>query len=335
MKRNQAASPAGRLVVLAGLLIAAILLSLLLGSTNLSMVEVIQAALQGDMDSTALRIFLYVRLPRTLGGILCGCGLAVSGAVLQVELNNSLVGPNIIGVNAGAGFASLLVLALFPATASLLPAAAFVGALLCTLLIYGVARCTGASRMTIVLAGVAVSSIINAASSCIKILFPDVLAAYNSFSVGTLSGVTMDKLLAALPYLAVGLLAVLLLSGDMNVLVLGEEIAQSLGLRVDRCRLLLILAASVLAGAAVSFAGLVGFVGLLVPHIVRILLGTDNRLVVAGSALLGACGVLLCDLLGRTLFAPFEIHVGILLSLVGGVYFVCLLLRRRGGKLHA
>lgn len=324
--------PAAILLILAAILALAILLSLMFGSTRLSLEEVLRAAQAGDMTSPDLRIFLYARLPRTLGGILCGCGLAVSGAVLQVVLNNSLAGPNVIGVNAGAGFASLLVMALFPWSAALLPAAAFLGALACTLLIYGVARCTGASRMTIVLAGVAVGSIVNAASSCLKILFPDILAAYNSFSVGTLSGITMTEVRAAAPYLLVGLLAALVLSGDMNVLALGEETAQSLGLKVERCRMLLIAIASVLAGAAVSFAGLVGFVGLLVPHMARMMVGADNRAVVAASALLGAAGVLLCDLLGRTLFAPFEIHVGIILSLVGGVYFVALLLRRRGGS---
>lgn len=323
------------LLILAALLVLCTLLSLLLGSTRLSMLRVVQAIAEKNWQDTALSIFLYVRLPRTLGGILCGCGLAVSGAALQVVLNNSLAGPNIIGVNAGAGFASLFVLALFPFSTALLPAAAFLGALACTLLIYAVARWTGASRMTLVLAGVAVSSVINAASSGIKILFPDILAAYNSFSVGTLSGVTMKELASALPYLALGLAAALLLSGDMNILALGEEIARSLGLKVERCRLFLIVTASVLAGAAVSFAGLVGFVGLLVPHITRILLGSDNRLVIPGSALLGAIGVLLCDLLGRVLFAPFEIHVGIILSLVGGCYFVVLLFRQRGGKLHA
>lgn len=326
--------PVAILLILAAILALAILLSLMFGSTRLSLGEVVRAAQAGNMTSPDLRIFLYARLPRTLGGVLCGCGLAVSGAVLQVVLNNSLAGPNIIGVNAGAGFASLLIMALFPWSAALLPAAAFLGALACTLLIYGVARCTGASRMTIVLAGVAVGSIVNAASSCLKILFPDILAAYNSFSVGTLSGVTMAEVRAAAPYLLVGLLAALILSGDMNVLALGEEVAQSLGLKVQRCRMLLIVIASVLAGASVSFAGLVSFVGLLVPHMARMMVGADNRAVVAVSALLGAAGVLLCDLLGRTLFAPFEIHVGIILSLVGGVYFVVLLLRRRGGKLN-
>ena len=323
-----------RLAGLAVLLLVLAALSLMMGSTRLSLVQVLRAALDGDWEDTALRIFLYVRLPRTLGGILCGCGLAVSGAVLQVVLNNSLAGPNIIGVNAGAGFASLVVMALFPRAVHLLPAAAFAGALVCALLIYGVARGTGASRMTLILAGMAVTSVINAASACLRYLFPDILAAYNSFSVGTLSGVTMGKLGAALPYLVIGLAAALLLSGDMNVLTLGEEMARSLGLKVERCRLLLILTAAVLAGTSVSFAGLIGFVGLLVPHAARILLGTDNRVVVAGSALLGAGGVLLCDLLGRVVFAPFELPVGVVLSLVGGCGFVVLLFHRRGGKLH-
>lgn len=290
--------------------------------------------MSGDTDSAALRIFLYARLPRTLGGVLCGCGLAASGAVLQVVLNNSLAGPNIIGVNAGAGFAALLLMALYPGAAMLLPGAAFVGALACTLLIYGAARLTGASRMTIVLAGVAVSGIVNAASSGLKILFPDVLAAYNSFSIGSLNGITMAQLRAAVPYLGAGLLAALLLGGDMDVLSLGEELAKSLGLKVERLRLLLIMTASVLAGAAVSVGGLVGFVGLLAPHMARLLVGTDNRRVVAASALLGASSVLLCDLLGRVLFAPFELPVGLVLSVAGGGCFLVLLFRRRGGRLR-
>ena len=323
-----------RLAGLAALLLVSVVLSLLLGSIRLSLWQALRAALASNWEDTALRIFLYSRLPRTLGGVLCGCGLAVSGAVLQMVLNNSLAGPNIIGVNAGAGFASLMVMALFPRAVALLPAAAFVGALACALLIYGVARWTGASRMTLILAGVAVTSVINAASACIRFLFPDILAAYNSFSVGTLNGVTMGELKAALPYLAAGLAAALVLSGDMNILALGEEMARSLGLKVERYRLLLILTAAVLAGASVSFAGLIGFVGLLVPHAARILLGADSRTVVAGSALLGASSVLVCDLLGRVLFAPFELPVGVVLSLVGGCCFIVLLFHRRGGKLH-
>lgn len=324
------------LLALLALLLVLMLAAVLFGSTRLSLGELLQALDAGDRESPAWRIFFHVRLPRMLAGALCGSGLAVAGAVLQVVLNNSLAGPNIIGVNAGAGFAALIAMSLFPNRVSALPAAAFLGALGCTVLIYALARKTGASRMTIVLAGVAVSSILNAASGALKILFPDVLAAYNSFSVGTLNGVTLRQLAPAMPYIVAGLAAAQWLSGAMNVLSLGEEVAQSLGLNVRRCRLLLILAAAVLAGASVSVCGLVGFVGLLVPHTARLLFGSDNRLVIRASALLGACAVILCDLVGRMIFAPFEIPVGILLSLIGGGYFLWLLLRRRGGgKLHA
>lgn len=328
--------PAGALVGIAVLLLVSCIAALLLGSTRLSLAQVIRDGMAGQFQSLAWRVFYYVRVPRVLGAVLCGSGLAVSGAVLQAVLNNSLAGPSTIGVNAGAGFATLLVMALFPMHTALLPMASFAGALVCTLVIYLAARITGASRMTIVLAGVAVSSVINAASSAVKTLFPDVLAAYNSFSVGTLNGVQLTQLKAAMPYLAVGLISALLLSGDMNVLALGEETARSLGLRVERCRMLLIFTAAVLAGASVSFCGLVGFVGLLVPHAARLLFGVDHRLVVTASALLGAASVVLCDLLGRTLFAPFELPVGVVLALVGGVGFLALLFHRKGGgKLHA
>lgn len=325
-----------RLRLLTLLLIAAAGLSLLLGAVPLSMAEVLHAALHRDWTQTSVRIFLYVRLPRTLGGIFCGSGMAVAGAILQTVLNNSMAGPNIIGVNAGAGFAALLVMAVFPAAATLLPVAAFFGALACTLLIYFTAGCTGVSRTTIVLSGLAVSGILNAASSCIKTFCPDVLADYNRFSVGTLNGVTLRELSIAWPYLLIGLVLAVLLSGDMNVLALGEETAQALGLHVERCRMLLLMTASVLAGVSVSFAGLIGFVGLLVPHAVRALLGTtDARWVIPGAALLGATSVLVCDLLGRILFAPFELPVGIVLSIVGGIGFIILLLRTKGGRLHA
>jgi len=325
-----------RLTVLFLLMLALAALSLLLGSTTLSLPELIRAVRTGDRESVAWRIFFYTRLPRVLGGLLCGSGLAVAGAVLQVVLNNALAGPNIIGVNAGAGFGALLVMALFPRWAAALPVAAFLGALACAAVIYGVARLTGASRMTIVLAGVAISSVINAGAACLKILFPDILAAYNSFSVGTLNGVTLGEAAMAAPYWGAGMALILLLRGEMNLLVLGEELAQSLGLGVERCRMLLLLGAAVLAGASVSLCGLVGFVGLLVPHAVRALLGTDNRVVTVACIPVGASFVLLCDLLGRTVFRPFEIPAGILLSLVGGAYFVALLLRGRGGgKLHA
>lgn len=324
--------PVGRgFAALLVLLCLAVLLSLALGSSGLSLSELAEGL--RDPDALAYRIVMYARLPRVLGGIAAGASLAVSGALLQAVLNNSLAGPNIIGVNAGAGFAALLVMALAPYSASLMPAAAFAGALCAALFIYAVARLSGASRTTIVLAGVAISSVVNAASSVIKTLFPDIALSYTTFSIGSLSALSMEQVRWASVYAAAGIVCAMLLSADVNILALGDDTARSLGLSVQRCRFALLCTAAVLAGAAVSFGGLIGFVGLLVPHIARILFGSDNRVVIPASALLGAVFLLLCDLIGRMIFAPFEIHVGIVLSIVGGAYFVALIIRRKGGRL--
>lgn len=312
--------------------LAAAVLSLCLGSTEIAWSELLS---KEAGNSVAFRVLLYVRLPRTLGAIVCGSTLAAAGAILQSLLNNSLASPNIIGVNAGANFSALLVMALFPQIPSLTAPAAFAGALACTSLIWLIASATGASRNTIILAGTAVSGIISALSSCVKLLFPDILYSYNMFTVGSLNGLTMRKLLPALPYAAAGLLAAGFMQRDMNVLTLGEELSQAVGLRLRRTRMILIFTASMLAGTAVSIAGTVGFVGLLVPHAARRILAGSQRGLIAVSALLGAGLVLLCDVFGRVVFAPFEVPVGILLSLLGGSYFLLLLFRKRGGRIYA
>lgn len=312
----------------------AVVLSLCFGSTELAWADLFAAAAQKGAESTAFRVFSYVRIPRTLGAVLCGSALAVAGTILQALLNNSLAGPNIIGINAGANFSALLVMAFFPQAVNCVAPAAFIGALACTALIYFIANATGTSRTTIVLAGVAISGIIGAASSCVKILFPDILYSYNLFSVGSLNGVTMRRILPALPYVLGGLVLAFGMSGSMNVLVLGEELSQAVGLNLRRMRVVFIFLAALLAGAAVSVGGTIGFVGLLVPHLARQLLGDDHRRLLPASAMLGASLVLVCDVLGRVLFAPFEIPVGILLAIFGGAYFMGLLLHNKGGRIY-
>ena len=320
------------LTLLPFLFLLTVLASLCLGSSPISPKELFSAL--SDTQSTAYRIFFYARLPRVLGGAVAGASLAVSGALLQSVLNNSLAGPNIIGVNAGAGLATLLVMAIAPYSVSLMPAAAFIGALCACLLIYAIASLSGASRTTIILSGVAVSSIINAASSSIKTFFPEITLSYNTFSIGSLSNITMDQVKWAAAYSLAGMAAALLMSHDMNILALGEDIASSLGLKCRRLRFFMICSSSLLAGSAVSLGGLIGFVGLLVPHMSRMLFGSDNRITVPASAFLGATSLLFCDLLGRLLFAPFELHVGIVLSVIGGAYFVFLILKKKGGRLN-
>lgn len=315
------------------LLVFSFVLSLCVGSAQISIREAVSALQNGSLTPDS-RILFYVRLPRALAAVLSGAALAVSGVLLQNVLNNALAAPNIIGVNAGAGFAVLFLLAVFPAATAFLPFAAFLGALFASLLIYAVAAKSGASRTTITLAGVALSSVFAAGSNAIKTFFPDTIYNSSSFFIGGFSGIAYQNLTPAWVAILLGLLLAVLFSGEMDVLSLGDETAQSLGMRVQGTRFLLLMTASLLAGGAVSFSGLLGFVGLIVPHILRHFIGARHRILVPLSALFGASFVLLCDTLSRTLFSPYEIPVGIVLSLLGGPFFLFLIVRKKGGKLE-
>ena len=326
--------PAGR--VLAGLLLLTLfsaLLSLCLGSTFVSPALVLQALL-GQLEGTLEGdIVQLVRLPRTCGCLLAGASLAVSGAVIQSVLHNPLAAPNIIGVNTGAGLMVALCSALLPQSVALTPLAAFLGALLGVLLVLFIAERTGASRITLVLAGVAVSNIFSAGIDAVVTFFPDALLGYSDFRIGGLNNLSMDRIVPAFWVVLVSLILLISLSGEMDILALGRETAQSLGLPVKPLRLVLLALAAALAGAAVSFAGLLGFVGLLVPHIMRRAVGEDSLPLLLACALGGASLLTVCDLLSRLLFAPYVIPVGIVLSLAGGPFFIWLLLRQRGGRI--
>ena len=317
------------LPALCALLLLLALASVCLGSVRVPLRDVLSALWGGEVPPRSYNIIRHVRLPRVLAALLVGAALSVSGAVLQAVLMNPLAGPNIIGVNAGSGFFVLGAAVLLPGRWDIIPLAAFAGALLACGIIYGLAVTTGASRITIVLAGVAVSGFFGAGSDAITTLVPDAWTGASTFLVGGFAGVTMENVRFALWYIAAGLALALLLSHDMNILALGEETAQSLGLSVKLCRLLFILTAAVLAGGAVSIGGLLGFAGLIVPHAARFLAGEDNRVLIPASAVLGASFVVGCDLLSRLLFAPYELPVGILLNFLGGPFFLWLLLRER------
>ena len=320
------------LVLLTLFLCAAAALSLRCGSQDYTLAQLAEA-LWGGGSGTVRRILLHVRIPRTLAAALAGGALALSGALIQAVLN-TMASPNVIGVNAGAGFAALLAATFFPG-AGRMPMASFLGAFLTALFIYLLAVRAGLSRTTLILAGLAVSSILTAGSNTITLLAPDSLAGASNFMMGGFSGVTLAAVGRSGWYLAAGAALALFLSVELNVLQLGEESAASLGLHVGRVRFFAILAAALLAGAAVSFSGLLGFAGLLVPHMARRLVGSDNRWLLPAAALLGGSFVLLCDVLARVLFAPFELPVGIVMSLLGGPFFLYLLLRRKGGRVYA
>lgn len=320
------------LAALAVLTLGAMALSLCVGSQGVALPRLLAALRAGDPADPVRRIVLYVRLPRMAAGLCCGAAMAVAGALLQAVLNNAMASPNVIGVNAGAGFFALLAGVLLPQRA--VPGAAFAGALVTALLIYLLALRAGLARTTLVLAGLAVSGILTAGVNTMRLLFPEGVTGADGFLIGGLSGVSLTAVGSALPYLAAGGVLALFLAPEMNILALGEQTAASLGLPVGRTRLASILAAALLAGAAVSFAGLISFVGLLVPHIARRLVGVDHRVLLPACALLGAIFLLVCDTAARTLFAPYELPVGILLNVIGGVFFLYLLLGRKRGRVY-
>lgn len=315
-------------------LLAAAVLSLRCGSQNIPVGEFLAALRRRDPGDPVLRILLHVRIPRTLAGGLAGCALALAGTMIQAVLNNAMASPNVIGINAGGGFAALLAAALLPGAAGLMPLASFLGALCTAMFIYALAAKAGLSRATLILAGVAVSSMLTAGSNALTLLYPDMALGATSFMLGGFNGVTLASIRSAGWYLAAGAALTAVLAADLDVLQLGEESAAGLGLHVGRTRFLAVLAAALLAGAAVSFSGLLGFVGLLVPHMARRLVGGENRWLLPVSALLGGSFVLLCDVAARLLFAPFELPVGIVMSLLGGPFFLYLLLRRKKGRVY-
>lgn len=314
------------------LLLCSVFLGILFGSVTVRPSDVFAALAGKNTGSTAWVLITTVRVPRVLGGLFAGIGLACAGVILQTVMNNSLASPNTIGVNSGSGFAVMLSMLFFPANSPALPLFAFLGALLTTLAIYLLAALSDSSRTTIILAGITVSSFLSAGINTVKLLDTDIIINLTSFMIGSLSGLTAAKLMLPCAGIAAAFLFSLLFAKPLNMLGLGDDIARSLGLHVAPTRFALLVLSSVLAGCVVSYAGLLSFIGLIVPHICRRLFGNDARILLPASALLGGSFVILCDLLGRVLFSPFELPAGILMSFIGGPFFLYLLLKRKGGR---
>ena len=335
--RSSAASPKGIAIffaVLSVLFVVAFFASLCLGASDANPIRALAAIFSGEHSGSDYLITVHIRLPRAIAAVLAGAALAVSGAIIQAALNNPMAAPNIIGVNSGAGFCAVLLMAAFPSLAGAVPAAAFLGALAASLAIWLIASKSGAGRVTVTLVGVAIGSILTAGINTLKTIFPDSVYDATVFTIGGLSGVGFDKILIPAVIIFSGLICILLFSGGLDILSLGGETAAGLGMKVKRARFLYLMLASALAGAAVSFAGLIGFVGLLVPHIARCFVGSSHRRLIPACILGGAFLLLACDLFARLVFSPYEIPVGIILSLVGGPFFVILVLMRRRGELY-
>jgi len=320
--------------VAALLFVAAAAFGLFCGSTPITLGDIFSAVKYGAVGPGE-RIFLFVRLPRTLGCLLAGAALAVAGGLIQNVLANSLASPSIIGVNSGAGLAVTLCTALGLYGGWQLSFFAFLGAFGAVSLVSFGAKKWGASRGTVILMGVAMNSILGAVSDTVITFFPEVGVMSNDFRVGDFSAVTYGKLIPAAVLIPAAILLLMTLCSELDVLTLGEDTARGLGLNTGRLRTVFLLLAALLAGCAVSLAGLLSFVGLLVPHAVRRLGATLSRRLLPLCALFGGAFVALCDTAARTLFAPYEIPVGILMAFLGAPFFLFILFKGKGGAWDA
>ncbi len=323
------------------LLAAALLLSVAVGSVFIppgSIARLFAAHLTGQAAPAALQTFEVIlfslRLPRTLLVALAGAGLAGSGAAYQGLFRNPLADPYLVGVASGAGLGAILAMTggasrTFLGLAAV-PMAAFAGALITVWLVYQMAR-VGRSVPTtnLILAGVAVSAFATALTSFLMLLSTGELRRAIVWLMGGASLSGWQPVLASLPYITLGLAALLTTGHALNVFQFGEEQAKQLGLPVESVRLLVVAAASLTTAAAVSFAGIIGFIGLIVPHVVRFLWGGDYRRILPLSAIGGATVLLLADVLARVLMAPQELPVGIITALGGAPFFLWLLRRAR------
>lgn len=313
------------------LFIASFFFSLGNGAVNISPLDIVKSIIY-EKDTVNYQIIWNVRFPRTIVAILVGISLSISGAILQGIMRNPLAGPNIIGVSSGGGFFAFIILILFPDYYYLVPIGAFFGALLATLFIYALAWKEGVLPTRLILAGVAVSSLFSAGTNSLMTFYPDRVQGVIGFMVGGLSAITWKDVNMVLPYTLIGIILIFFLPEKLNILMLGDEVATGLGLNVERTRFVFIIISSLLAGAAVSVVGLLGFVGLIVPHMARLFVGSDYRYLFPGTMLLGASMIMICDTLARVIFAPAEIPVGIIMSALGAPFFLYLLRKKERVK---
>lgn len=278
-------------------------------------------------------IVWVIRLPRVLLAGMVGAALALAGATYQGVFRNPMADPFVIGVSSGGALGAVLAIVLGWGRGLgqyAIPAFAFGGAVVALTLVYTLARIDGKLPVvTLLLAGVAMSTILSALVSLLIVLSRQRMEQVIFWLMGGFTSARWSSVGLSLPYMILGALVLLRRSRELNVMLLGEEAATHLGLDVERVKRELLAAAALLTATAVSVAGLIGFVGLVIPHMVRLTLGPDQRWLLPGAALTGASGLVLADLLARTVMVPAELPVGVVTALVGGPFFLFLLVRRK------
>ena len=329
---------------LVALLAAAILLSIGMGAVRIPPARIIEVLSGSVQDPTLARdslVIFNIRLPRTLLGLLVGAGLAVSGALIQGLFRNPLADPTLVGVSAGGALATATIIVLGdfllarlglpgPLPYAIMPMGAFLGSLAAMVLLYLIATRSGRTSVaTMLLAGIALAALSGALTGLLVFVSDDrQLRDLTFWTLGSLGGASWTKIVATAPAILPMLIAVPLLGRGLNALVLGEAEAFHLGVPVERLKRLIIVLVAIAVGASVAASGIIAFVGLVVPHILRLMIGPEHRRLLPASALLGGAGLVLADVAARLVTAPAELPIGIVTSLVGAPVFLWLLLGR-------
>ena len=277
-------------------------------------------------------VVVQMRLPRIIGGVIAGAGLACCGAVLQSTLLNPLADTYTTGVSSGASFGATISMVAginFLSGPYALVANAFIFAMIPVAVIVMTTKKKNSSPTTLIMAGIAIMYIFSALTTALQLRAdPDALATIYQWQVGTLTMVDWSDIVVMLIVTAIGLILMVLLSKSINVLATGDESANSMGVNASRLRIIALLISTVVAAGIVAFTGPIGFVGLVAPHIVRLFIGADNRYLIPASAIFGAALMVTADLLGRTIIAPAVLEVGVVMSFLGGPMFLWLVMRK-------
>lgn len=305
------------------ILVLVILLAIRVGSVSVSYRDIVNA-LTTEVGGTA-GIIRDIRIPRVLMAVIVGANLAVSGVLLQGVMRNPMADPGITGISSGASVIVMIVMLYFPRAAASVPIFGFLGGIMACILIYSLAWKQGLSAVRIVLAGVAVNSILGGISSMISILNSESLSSVLTWLNGELGKKGWDKVSTLTIYSIVGLVLALLSYRCCDLLALGDKNTKSLGYNPNLLRIIISAIAVFLAGISTSYVGVIGFIGLVVPHMSRMLMGSEHKRLIPFAGLLGSIVLLLADTVGRIVIAPYEIPVGVIMTVCGGPFFLYLL----------
>lgn len=322
-------SPVWALTGLGGALLLLAILAANTGAMSLSLRTLMGLPLNDGL----WQVWLTVRLPRVLLAVVVGCALASSGAVMQGLFRNPLADPGLLGISSGAALAVALTIVMPFALPPLLALyshmiSAFVGSLAISLIVFTLSRFGHGGLSRLLLTGIAINALCGAAVGVLTYISDDQqLRQFSLWSMGSLGQAQWPTLAVASSLILPACIATFFMSRRLNILQLGEEDAHYLGVNVRRTQLQLLLLSALLVGAAVAVSGVIGFIGLVIPHLLRMRIGADHRWLLPGSAMAGACLLLLADTLARTLVAPAEMPVGLITSIIGGPYFLWLILR--------